>query len=68
MIELSGYPSGMAPLAKLVNLKVLDDDGSGSASNCILALEYVRKLNTTGRSIRIDGINMSLGYPFDPRW
>ncbi|HEY4086082.1 MAG TPA: S8 family peptidase [Bryobacteraceae bacterium] len=68
VIELSGYPSGMAPLAKLVNLKVLDDDGSGSASNCILALEYVRKLNTTGRSIRIDGINMSLGYPFDPRW
>jgi len=68
VIDLPGYPSGMAPLAKLVNLKVLDDDGSGSASNCIMALEYVRKLNTSGRNIRVDGINMSLGYPFDPRW
>jgi serine protease AprX len=68
IVELPGFPSGMAPMAKLVNLKVLDDDGSGSASNCILALEYVRRLNQSSRSIKIDGVNMSLGYPFDPRW
>jgi serine protease AprX len=68
IVELPGFPSGMAPMAKLVNLKVLDDDGSGSASNCILALEYVRRLNQSSRSMKIDGVNMSLGYPFDPRW
>jgi serine protease AprX len=68
IVELAGCPSGMAPLTKLVNLKVLDDDGSGSSSNCIMALEYVRKLNMASRNPKIDGLNMSLGYPFDPRW
>jgi len=68
LVDLPGFPSGMAPMAKLVNLKVLDDDGSGSTSNCILALQYVRKLNQASRNVKIDGINMSLGYPFDPRW
>jgi subtilisin family serine protease len=58
----------VAPLAKIVNLKVLDDDGTGSASTAIRGLEYVRKLNQSSRSIKVDGVNMSLGYPFDPQW
>jgi serine protease AprX len=68
MVNLSGCPSGVAPLATLVNVKVLDDDGTGSASNAILGLEYLRKLNANNRKIVVDGINMSLGYPFDPKW
>jgi serine protease AprX len=68
IIELNGYPSGVAPLASLINIKVLDDDGTGSASNAILALEYLRKLNQNSHSIKIDGANLSLGYPFDPKW
>ncbi|MEP6715782.1 MAG: S8 family peptidase [Terriglobia bacterium] len=68
VVNLAGYPSGMAPLATLVNVKVLDDNGAGSSSNCIMALEYIRKLNLASRSLKIDGLNMSLGYPFDPRW
>ncbi len=68
IIELGGSPSGVAPLTTLVNVKVLDDDGSGSASNAIRALEYLRKLNQSSRSIKIDGANLSLGYPFDPKW
>jgi serine protease AprX len=66
--HLDGLPSGMAPMAKLVNVKVLDDDGSGSASAAILGLEYIRKINQNSQDIRIDGANLSLGYPFDPKW
>jgi subtilisin family serine protease len=68
VIDLPGCPSGVAPLAKIVNVKVLDDDGTGSASAAILGLEYVRKLNQNSRSIVVDGVNLSLGYPFDPKW
>jgi serine protease AprX len=68
LLPLSGCPSGVAPLAKIANVKVLDDDGTGSASAAIRGLEYVRKLNQLSREIKIDGVNMSLGYPFDPQW
>jgi len=67
LIELAACPSGMAPLAKLLNIKVLNDDGTGSASAAIRGLEYLRKLNDSSLTIRVDGVNMSLGYPFDPQ-
>ncbi|MGO8733017.1 MAG: S8 family peptidase [Terriglobia bacterium] len=65
--DLAGYPSGVAPLANLLNIKVLNDDGTGSASAAIRGLEYLRKLNDVTRGIQVDGVNMSLGYPFDPQ-
>lgn len=65
---LAANPSGVAPMAKLVNVKVLGDDGLGSASAAILGLEYIRKVNQNSRNVRIDGANLSLGYPFDPKW
>lgn len=68
IVPLNGCPSGVAPMAKLVNVKVLDKDGTGAASSAILGLEYLRKLNQVGRDIKVDGVNMSLGYPFDPKW
>ncbi|HEY0757846.1 MAG TPA: S8 family peptidase [Acidisarcina sp.] len=68
IIDLSTCPSGVAPLTNLVSVKILDDDGTGSASSAILGLEYLRKLNQNSRDIIIDGVNMSLGYPFDPKW
>ncbi len=67
VVDLDGCPSGMAPLAKLVNLKVLDRSGSGSASATIRALEYIRKTNEGSRTLRIVGANISLGHPFDVR-
>lgn len=67
IVDLAAPPSGVAPLAKLVNVKVLNDDGTGSASAAIRGLEYLRKLNDASLSIRVDGVNMSLGYPFDPQ-
>jgi subtilisin family serine protease len=68
IVDLSGPPSGVAPMTRLLNVKVLDDDGTGSASTCILALEYLRKLNASSREIQVDGCNLSLGYPYDPKW
>jgi serine protease AprX len=60
--------AGMAPRCKLVSLKVLDGDGGGQVSNLIAALDYVQEVNAFGRHLRIHGVNMSLGYDFDPEW
>jgi subtilisin family serine protease len=60
--------SGMAPQCKILSLKVLDDKGKGLASNLIAALEYIQDLNGNGRRIRIHGVNMSVGYDFEPKW
>lgn len=60
--------SGMAPRCKLVSMKVLDDNGQGEASNLIAALEAIQEINGDGRRIRIHGVNMSVGYDFEPEW
>ncbi|HEX6755580.1 MAG TPA: S8 family serine peptidase [Mycobacteriales bacterium] len=63
--------AGMAPKAKLVSLKVLQAGGTTSArvARVIRALEYVRKVNGESTdSMRIHGVNLSLGYEFDPQW
>lgn len=60
--------SGMAPRAGLVSLKVLGADGKGNVSNIIAALNWVQEVNGYGRRIRIHGVNLSVGYPFDVEW
>jgi serine protease AprX len=60
--------SGMAPQCKLLSLKVLDDSGKGLASNMIAAIEYIQEINGGGRRIRVHGVNMSVGYDFEPKW
>jgi subtilisin family serine protease len=60
--------SGMAPRCKLVSLKVLDDEGRGEASNLIAAIAQIQELNGHGRRILIHGVNMSVGYDFEPEW
>ena len=60
--------SGMAPECKILSLKVLDDEGKGLSSSLIAALEYIQDLNGNGRRIRIHGVNMSVGYDFEPEW
>jgi serine protease AprX len=59
---------GVAPQAKLVSYKVLDDAGQGDVTRIIAALEDIARTNDDGRNIRIHGVNLSVGYPFDPRW
>ena len=60
--------SGMAPRCRLLSCKVLRDDGSGDLAALLEALEYVQDLNSGGRELRVQGVNLSVGYPFDPAW
>lgn len=59
---------GMAPQCRLVSLKVLDDEGNGEVSNLIAAIAHIQEKNGHGRLNLIDGVNISLGYDFDPEW
>jgi serine protease AprX len=60
--------SGMAPACKLISFKVLDERGKGPVSNLIAACERIQEINGNGRYIRIHGVNMSVGYDFEPSW
>jgi len=60
--------SGMAPKCELISLKALDRFGMGSAKSVIAALTHVQEINHHGREIHIHGVNLSLGYPFEPKW
>jgi serine protease AprX len=59
---------GVAPRCKLVSYKVLNDAGQGDVTRIIAALEHIAQVNGDGRDIKIHGVNLSVGYPFDPRW
>jgi subtilisin family serine protease len=60
--------AGMAPCCKLVSMKVLDDSGEGDVGNIIAAIDRIQTINDFGRSIKIHGVNLSVGYEFDPLW
>ena len=60
--------SGMAPLTSLVSLKVLRPDGTGDLQAILAALRHVQDVNDHGRNLVIHGVNISVGYPFDPSW
>lgn len=60
--------TGMAPQCKLLSLKVLDDQGHGLTSNIIAALEYIQHLNSNGRRLLVHGVNLSVGYDYEPKW
>ncbi len=70
--------SGVAPLSRLVSMKVIADitrtdalkqtRGQGKVSWVLRALEDIQKWNQYGRRLLVHGVNMSVGYEFDPRW
>lgn len=70
--------SGVAPLCKLVSCKVIADTtltgdvrqtaGAGKVSWVLRAIEQIQQWNQYGRRLLVHGVNMSLGYDFDPRW
>ena len=60
--------SGMAPACKLISFKVLDKNGKGPVSNLIAVCDHIQEINGNGRYIRIHGVNMSVGYDFEPSW
>ena len=47
---------------------MLDDDGHGEVSNLIAAIAHIQEKNGHGRRLLIHGVNISLGYDFDPEW
>jgi subtilisin family serine protease len=59
---------GVAPECTLLSYRVLDKRGEGSVSTVIAAIQKVQELNGYGRNIIVHGVNMSLGYDFDPEW
>lgn len=70
--------SGVAPKAKLLSLKVIADRagtndapqtaGQGKVSWILMAIDQVQRWNQYGKRLLVHGVNMSLGYDFDPRW
>ncbi len=63
--------NGVAPLTKLVSLKVLSEFGDLTArtGRVMAALAYVRQKNAeAGKLTRIHGVNLSLGYAFLAEW
>jgi subtilisin family serine protease len=60
--------AGMAPRTTLLSCQVLRADGSGDVAALLDALEYIAELNQGGRELAVHGINLSVGYPFDPSW
>lgn len=63
-----GTISGIAPYCKLLSLKVLSRNDQGRLSNLLAAIGFVQRKNDNGRNLKIHGINLSLGYSFDPEW
>ncbi len=61
--------SGMAPKCSLLSLKVLRSDGSGDLVALIKALQFLRQLlQEHDGELPVHGVNLSVGYPFDPSW
>jgi subtilisin family serine protease len=57
---------GIAPRTRLHVYKVLDDRGDGEDAWIIKALDHVARTNERAGRVRIHGVNLSLGGPFDP--
>ena len=58
--------TGMAPRAGLFGFKVLDDNGEGEDAWIVKALDKIAEINEKAGSLRIHGVNLSLGGSFDP--
>ena len=56
---------GMAPEAKLMIYKVLDDNGFGDDAWIIKAIDHIHRTNEEAGKLRIHGVNLSLGGEFD---
>ncbi len=68
IVDFEGeVPSGVAPMARIAAVKVLNENGAGSDSSVIRGLEYLRKRNQESHDLKIHGANLSLGVPFNPK-
>jgi len=56
---------GIAPRARLLVYKVLDDDGFGEDAWIIKAIDDIYRRNDAGTGLEVHGVNLSLGGAFD---
>ncbi len=56
---------GVAPQARLVIYKVLNDQGEGEDAWIIKALDHIGEQNANKAAMAIHGLNLSLGGPYD---
>jgi subtilisin family serine protease len=68
VVEKVDGMAGMAPKCQLVSYRVLQPNGDGHCSAIIAALQHINEVNAFGRSLKIHGVNLSVGYPFDAEW
>ena len=68
LVEQVEGMAGMAPMCRLVSYRVLNERGDGHQSAIIAALQHINEVNANGRDLKIHGVNLSVGYPFDPEW
>jgi hypothetical protein len=57
--------AGVAPETRLRVYKVLDAEGFGNDAWIIKALDHIAEANERAGTLRIHGVNLSLGGPFD---
>jgi serine protease AprX len=70
--------SSVSPKTRLLSLKVIADrplagdlkqtPGQGKVSWILMAIDQIQRWNQYGKRLLVHGVNMSLGYDFDPRW
>ena len=61
--------AGVAPRCKLISLRIEADNGENLSFERRAVLQYVREeLNGNGKIPRVHGVNLSLGYEFNPQW
>lgn len=65
---IHGPVRGVAPLCKLMALRVLDQSGKGRLSNVLVALAYIRRQNEGRARMKIHGVNLSVGFDYDASW
>ena len=56
---------GTAPRTRLIVYKVLDDQGAGEDAWIIKAIDHIFRMNQAHPGLRVHGVNLSLGGPFD---
>ena len=62
------FISGMAPEARILSLKALNDDGNGPVSNVLSALQLVHEMNGQGRFVRVHVVLLALGFDYEAEW